>query len=107
MTDYIKEYIRSVNNPEVSFVKAKSVRFGIINYIMHCVIENDLPSKQKECVSLYIDGHTQEEIASRLNISQPTVCRHIRNAKSIINIQLDYCFRAVEIALKEYVYVNE
>lgn len=106
MTDYIEEYILFVNNPEMSLVKAKSVRFSIINYMMHRVIENDLPSKQKECIRLYLDSYTQKEIASKLGIRQPTVCRHITNAKSKINIQLNRCFKAVEIALKEYGYAN-
>ena len=60
------------------------------------LIENILTSKQKTIYQKYQSGLTETEIARELNLSQPTVSRHINVAKDKINAILNIYDRAVE-----------
>jgi len=67
------------------------------------IMENELTKRQSVCLQYrYVYGKSQQEIASLLKLSQPTVSRHIRTAKAILNNELAYCYAAVRTALHEY-----
>lgn len=52
-------------------------------YILENIDNMDLTNKQKAVASLYyFRNMTQEEIALKLNISQPTICEHLSKIRS-------------------------
>lgn len=63
-----------------------------ISSVLPLILKNDLTERQRMCLKLrYTDNLNQTEIARRLKISQPTVCRHLTTAKDIVNNRLSYC----------------
>ena len=62
--------------------------FDSVKPVVRGVIDSHLTSRQREVVRLYfLQGQTQEDIASTLNLSQSTVSRHlfgtVRNGKKV------------------------
>lgn len=80
--------------------KARQKAFSII---LPMIINNELTEKQSVCIRYkYIMGKNQAEIAEILNLSQPTVSRHINAGKDIVNNSLKYCYLALNSAIDEY-----
>ena len=66
-------------------------------------MNNELTQKQSVCLRYkYINNKNQAEIAEILQLSQPTVSRHISTAKEIMNNSLQYCYIALTKAIDEY-----
>lgn len=79
---------------------AKKAGFG---EILPIIMDNELTKRQSLCLKYkYIYGKSQAEIADLLNISQPTVSRHINTAKDIVNNTLTYCLFAMDKSIDEY-----
>lgn len=69
------------------------------------IMDNELTKMQRDCVKgLFFDGLKQKEIAEKLGISQPTVCRHIQKATETLLNRLNY---AMKIAKTVAVYYEE
>jgi DNA-binding NarL/FixJ family response regulator len=64
------------------------------------VSENDLTAREKEILTLLIDGQTNEKIAENLFISPRTVRSHIKNIYS--KLQVHNRAEVVAKALKEH-----
>lgn len=80
--------------------KAKHKAFSVI---VPMIMNNELTEKQSICIRYkYLLGKNQAEIAQILNLSQPTVSRHINAGKDIINNSLKYCYLALNQAIDEY-----
>lgn len=53
----------------------------------------ELTLRQKECLMMYYGEQvTEREIARRLGVSTPTVCRHLEKARNRLNRALRYLF---------------
>ena len=103
MNDYVKEYMLTKNDNHTNLIKSKIVRYSILEAMIPEIIDNKLTSSQRTCIMYYIAGHTQNEIAENLGISQPTVSRHIKQSKQAINEILTYCFHSISVAIREYI----
>ncbi|MDE6723815.1 MAG: hypothetical protein K2J55_06445 [Eubacterium sp.] len=75
-----------------------------ISTVLPLILKNDLTERQRSCLTLkYVNNLNQSEIAGKLNLSQPTVCRHIATAKDIVNNRLAYCLAALSKANKMWI----
>lgn len=80
--------------------KAKQKAFQAV---VPLIMSNELTQKQSVCLRYkYINNKNQAEIAEILQLSQPTVSRHISTAKEIMNNSLQYCYIALTKAIDEY-----
>ena len=67
-----------------------------LSFVLPKIIENELTQKQRLCFEMFYFRHkTQNEIATILHLSQPTVSRHIKSAQSIINRIGTYCIYGI------------
>lgn len=108
-TDHIKSYlyksirnrclnhlrdqkIASRNKDEIEYLSKDSVFRNIVieeeSYNHICQKIEELPEMQRNVIELHIEGHSNEEIANRLNISTNTVRTHKQRAKSILKSNL-------------------
>ena len=54
-------------------------------------VEQELTGRQRTCVELYyFQGLTQEQIAQRLGVGKPTVCRHLQKARARLETVIRY-----------------
>ena len=80
--------------------KAKQKAFQAV---VPLIMNNELTQKQSVCLRYkYINNKNQAEIAELLQLSHPTVSRHISTAKEIMNNSLQYCYIALTKAIDEY-----
>lgn len=80
--------------------RARQKAFSLV---LPLIMENELTQRQSICLRYkYINNKSQSEIAEILKLSQPTVSRHIRTAKNIVNNNLKYCYMALSKGLDEY-----
>lgn len=98
MMDLIDAYYFGDNCPRDD-IDAQRVSRSAISSVLPLILKNDLTDRQRDCLKMkYVDELNQAEIAERLKLSQPTVCRHIALAKSIVNNRLSYCLVALNRA---------
>lgn len=100
MTDFIESFYYSDNDlVGCEDIDSQAISRRAISSVLPLIIKNDLTERQRSCLKLkYVDNLRQEEIAKQLGLSQPTVCRHISIAKSIVNNRLSYCLVALNRA---------
>ena len=80
-------------------VDSQKISRSAISSVLPLILKNDLTPRQRDCLKMkYVDELNQAEIAKRLGLSQPTVCRHISLAKDIVNNRLSYCLVAINRA---------
>jgi RNA polymerase sigma factor (sigma-70 family) len=95
MIDLIDNYYSSndtYNNSNNTDIDSQKISKNAISSVLPLILKNDLTERQRSCLKLkYVNNLNQAEIAAKLNLSQPTVCRHIAIAKSIVNNRLSYC----------------
>ncbi len=78
---------------------SQTVTKTAVSSVLPLILKNDLTERQRCCLKMkYSLKLNQEEIAKRLGLSQPTVCRHIATAKGIVNNRLSYCIVALHRA---------
>lgn len=102
MMDFIDGYFYGDSSMASSYdrEKAKQKAFSVI---LPLIMSNELTEKQSICLRYkYLQGKSQAEIAQILNLSQPTVSRHISTGKDIVNNSLKYCYLALNKAIDEY-----
>lgn len=101
-TDYLDNYYYDLGNP-LGGEECNLARKRAFSVILPFLMKQELTERQYICLKYkYDSGKSQEEIARLLNLSQPTVSRHIKSAKEIINNNLKYCYAAVTAAISEY-----
>lgn len=84
-----------------------SVKLAAIKSVLPIIIRDELTPRQRVCLKLrYWSNMSQEEIAKKLKLSQPTVCRHIANAKETVNNKLRYCLFVLNTAENELAKMN-
>lgn len=78
---------------------SQKISRSAISSVLPLILKNDLTERQRLCLKMkYAENLNQTEIAAKLKLSQPTVCRHIATAKSIVNNRLSYCLVALNRA---------
>ena len=98
MIDFIDSYYYGDDRGSEDLDSQKVSR-SAISSVLPLILKNDLTDRQRACLKMkYVEDLNQAEIAKRLNLSQPTVCRHIAIAKSIVNNRLSYCLVALNRA---------
>lgn len=82
----------------------QKINKSAVSTVLPLIMKNDLTERQRSCLTLkYVNNLNQAEIAEKLNLSQPTVCRHIATAKGIVNNRLAYCLTALSKANKMWI----
>lgn len=67
--------------------------------VMPQVIQRELTEKQRKCLELrFGELMSQREIAEKLDLSQPTVSRHLKSAMRTLSNRLYYCKSALSRA---------
>ncbi|MBR6392190.1 MAG: sigma-70 family RNA polymerase sigma factor [Eubacterium sp.] len=101
--DFVDSYYYNLgvmNSGNTDYDKARSKAFSLV---LPYIMEQKLTERQRSCIECkYMLGKSQQETAEMLNLTQPTVSRHIASAKKELNEELKYCFAAVTAALGEY-----
>ena len=91
MIDLIDSYYAGDMNPSTD-IDSQIISKSAISSVLPLILKNDLTERQRLCLKMkYAENLNQTEIAAKLKLSQPTVCRHIATAKSIVNNRLSYC----------------
>lgn len=102
MLDLVEEYYYRLE-PAEELSDSDRARRKAFSLVLPVIMKNELTERQRVCLRYkYITGLNQQEIASRLKLSQPTVSRHIQTAKDIVNNKLKYCYAALSAAIEEY-----
>lgn len=102
MTDLIENYYADQSISDDDDVDTQAVCKNAVKTVLPLILKNELTPRQRECLKMkYVQNLSQIEIARRLHVSQPTVCRHITLAKDIVNNRLSYCL----VALKKANYI--
>ena len=103
MKDFVNEYYSMPQYDALEGFDRERAQKKAFSLVLPFILEKELTEKQNLCFRYkYVMGKTQQEIAELLNLSQPTVSRHISAAKSIVNKELKYCYAALSAALNEY-----
>lgn len=101
--DFIDNFYYSEND-YYEDVDSQKINRCAISAVLPIIMKNDLTERQKSCLELkYVKNLNQSEIAEKLSLSQPTVCRHIKTAKDIVNNRLAYCLTALSKANKMWI----
>ncbi len=103
MIDFVESYMTDINRYEDDGFDEQRILIKSMSDVLPLIIENELTQRQSLCLRLfYVHGKSQTEIAKRLKLSQPTVCRHIASAKAIVNKCLSYCYYSVKKANEQW-----
>ena len=98
MIDLIDSYYMGDTGKELD-IDSQKISRSAISSVLPLIFKNDLTERQRLCLKMkYAENLNQTEIAAKLKLSQPTVCRHISTAKSIVNNRLSYCLVALNRA---------
>ncbi len=101
--DFIENFYHSEDN-YFSGIDEQEISRNAISTVLPLIMKNDLTERQRSCLTLkYVKNMNQAEIAEKLKLSQPTVCRHIATAKGIVNNRLAYCLAAINKANKMWI----
>lgn len=100
MTDFIEKfYADKTDDYYADDIDTQTVCRVAIKTVLPSIINNELTERQRDCIKMrYVQNLNQIEIARRLHVSQPTVCRHLNTAKDIINNRLAYCLLSIKKA---------
>lgn len=89
--DYFDICVHKISYDKYMFSKSNSAAIEGLRYVLPVIIENELTSKQRECVRMkYFEHKTQQEIAQSMNVSQGAVSRCLNAARKTINRYLRY-----------------
>ncbi len=100
--DFVEMYYSDsmYGNDSADMYEAKKKAFSLV---IGAIMEHELTEKQSVCLRYrYVNNMTQEEIAQKLKISQPSVSRHITAGKNAVNSKLKYCYLALSKGLAEF-----
>jgi|WetSurMetagenome_2_1015567.scaffolds.fasta_scaffold07619_2 DNA-binding NarL/FixJ family response regulator len=93
-TEILLEAIRSISNGDEFYSPSisKIVFKGFINKVKHtsvsdAVKKQQLTSREKEILKLYVEGYTNSEIAEKLNLSVFTIKTHKNNIMQKYNFK--------------------
>ena len=102
MIDFTENYFNS-NYSQLDGYDREKAKQKAFQTVVPLIMNNELTQKQSVCLRYkYINNKNQAEIAEILQLSQPTVSRHISTAKEIMNNSLQYCYIALTKAIDEY-----
>ncbi|HBN38664.1 MAG TPA: hypothetical protein DD404_03970 [Ruminococcaceae bacterium] len=103
MIDFVEEYMTDINNYEDNGFDEQRILIKAMSKVLPMIIKNELTERQNLCLRMfYVFGKSQVEIARELKLSQPTVSRHIKSAKDIVNKFLSYSFYSVKQANEQW-----
>lgn len=103
MINFVEEYMSDKNVFEDNGFDEQRILVKSISKVLPLIIENELTQRQNLCLRMfYIFGKSQAEIARELKLSQPTVSRHIKTARDIVNKFLSYSYYSVKQANEQW-----
>lgn len=103
MIDFVEAYMTDANSGNDDGFDDRKVLLTSVSKVLPLIIKNELTERQSLCLRLfYVHGKSQTDIARELRLSQPTVSRHIKTAKDIVNKCLTYCIYSVKQANEQW-----
>lgn len=103
MIDFVEEYMSDKNKTDDDGIDEQRILIKSMSKVLPLIIKNELTPRQSLCLRMfYVFGKSQVEIARELKLSQPTVSRHIKTAKDIVNKFLSYSFYSVKQANEQW-----
>lgn len=70
-------------------------RLSLAKEALRLGLERELTPRQRACVELYyFRGMTQEQVARRLGVGKPAVCRHLQKARARLGTVIRYSLLA-------------
>ncbi len=103
MINFVEEYMSDKNVFEDNGFDEQRILVKSISKVLPLIIENELTQRQNLCLRMfYIFGKSQAEIARELKLSQPTVSRHLKTARDIVNKFLSYSYYSVKQANEQW-----
>lgn len=103
MIDFVEAYMTDINSDKDDGFDDRKVLLTSVSKVLPLIIKNELTERQSLCLRLfYVHGKSQTDIARELKLSQPTVSRHIKTAKDIVNKCLTYCIYSVKQANEQW-----
>lgn len=107
MIDFVEEYMSDKSMPDDNGFDEQRILISSVSQALPLIIKNELTQRQSLCLRMfYVYGKSQVEIAKELKLSQPTVSRHIKSAKDIVNKFLAYSFYSVKQANEQWLRVE-
>lgn len=103
MIDFVEEYMSPQDTTDEFGFDEQRVMTKAMVRALPLIMRNELTPKQLYCMRMfYVYGKNQMDIAKDLKLSQPTVSRHIKTAKEIVNKFLRYCYFSVKEANEQW-----
>lgn len=107
MINFVEEYMSGTSLINEDGFDEQKIMFKAISKVLPIILKSELTPRQNLCLRMfYIHGKSQIEIARELKLSQPTVSRHIKTAKDIMNKYLSYCTYSVKKANELWLKMN-
>lgn len=99
MVDLIENFYSDSDDFQNLDIDSQAVNRAALKLVLPLIMKYELTERQRSCFKMkYANEFTQEEIAKKLQLSQPTVSRHLVAAKAIINNRLSYCLTVLNKA---------
>ena len=89
MSGFFEEFMGSYNPFDSAGYDEQVIMRNSLFAVVPKIVKNELTQMQRICFEMfYFEKKNQKQIAAVLHISQPSVCRHLKSAKMIIEKSL-------------------
>ena len=97
MSGFFEEFMGSYNPFDSAGYDEQVIMRNSLFAVVPKIAKNELTQMQRICFEMfYFEKKNQKQIAAVLHISQPSVCRHLKSAKMIIEKIGGYCILSIK-----------
>lgn len=97
MSGFFDEFMGSYNPFDDIGYDEQAIMRKSLYAVVPKIAKNELTQMQRICFEMfYFEKKNQKQIAAILHISQPSVCRHLKSAKTIIEKFGGYCILSIK-----------
>lgn len=97
MSGFFEEFMGSYNPFDSAGYDEQVIMRNSLFAVVPKIAKNELTQMQRICFEMfYFEKKNQKQIAAVLHISQPSVCRHLKSAKTIIEKIGGYCILSIK-----------
>lgn len=97
MSGFFEEFMGSYNPFDSAGYDGQVIMRNSLFAVVPKIAKNELTQMQRICFEMfYFEKKNQKQIAAVLHISQPSVCRHLKSAKMIIEKIGGYCILSIK-----------
>lgn len=104
MSGFFEEFMGSYNPFADTGCDEQKIMRNSLYAVVPKIANNELTQMQRLCFEMfYIEKKNQNQIAAILHISQPSVCRHLKSAKMIIEKIGGYCILSIKKTNEQWI----